>query len=361
LSIANSGSGAAFRAEHQLSLGTAVAATANADSGIAVDAVALSTNSTAIRATANHSGALALRGNNPQGVAIAAAGQAGVVATGIQFGLVAQAAGSTSVGAFVTNTATSGLVRGVHAQVSSSEGVAVYGHAISSTGDGTGVLGTASSPNGFGVRARIDATSSGSGAALRARSEHSDLPAARLINAALGRAADIYGDVSITGNISKSGGSFKIDHPLDPENKYLYHSFVESDEMKNIYDGNVVTDAKGRAIVEMPSWFDALNRDFRYQLTVHGKFAQAIVEQEIVGNSFVIRTSLPQVKVSWQVTGVREDHWAEKHRIPVEQEKPTAEKGRYLHPEVFGQPKSLQVGFESTLMDEVLPPIAETP
>ncbi len=39
------------------------------------------------------------------------------------------------------------------------------------------------------------------------------------------------GNLSIAGNLSKRGGAFKIDHPLDPENKYLSHSFVESPDM----------------------------------------------------------------------------------------------------------------------------------
>jgi hypothetical protein len=45
------------------------------------------------------------------------------------------------------------------------------------------------------------------------------------------------------------------------------------------------------------------------------------------------------MKVSWQVTGIRQDAWANAHRIPVEEEKPVAERGRYLHPELYGQPK----------------------
>ncbi|HMB90044.1 MAG TPA: hypothetical protein VKP65_04300, partial [Rhodothermales bacterium] len=49
------------------------------------------------------------------------------------------------------------------------------------------------------------------------------------------------GDVWVTGTLSKGGGSFKIDHPLDPANKYLAHSFVESPDMMNVYNGNVTT------------------------------------------------------------------------------------------------------------------------
>ena len=76
--------------------------------------------------------------------------------------------------------------------------------------------------------------------------------------------------MKITGNLEKAGGSFKIDHPLDPANKYLCHSFVESPDMKNVYDGIVVLDRKGKAEIELPDWFGALNKDFRYQLTAIG-------------------------------------------------------------------------------------------
>ncbi len=139
------------------------------------------------------------------------------------------------------------------------------------------------------------------------------------------------------GALSKSSGSFKIDHPLDPANKYLYHSFVESPDMMNIYNGNVVTDGGGTAIVTMPAWFEALNTDFRYQLTVIGQFAQAIVASEIANGSFTIRTSKLGVKVSWQVTGIRQDAWANAHRIQVEVDKAPKDQGHYyIHPELFG-------------------------
>jgi trimeric autotransporter adhesin len=104
----------------------------------------------------------------------------------------------------------------------------------------------------------------------------------------------------------------------------------------NIYNGNVVTDANGFAIVEMPKWFEALNGDFRYQLTTVGQFAQAMIASEIKDAKFTIQTDKPNVKVSWMVTGVRHDAWANAHRIPTEEEKPADEQGRYMHPELFG-------------------------
>ncbi|MFQ5570477.1 MAG: hypothetical protein ACE5G0_12420, partial [Rhodothermales bacterium] len=146
------------------------------------------------------------------------------------------------------------------------------------------------------------------------------------------------GDVHVTGTLSKGGGAFKIDHPLDPENKYLAHSFVESPDMMNVYNGNVTTDADGLATVELPPYFEVLNRDYRYQLTVIGQFAQAIVAGEVNNHRFVIQTDKPGVKVSWQVTGIRQDAWAQEHRIVVEEDKPARERGYYLHPWLFGQP-----------------------
>jgi hypothetical protein len=152
-------------------------------------------------------------------------------------------------------------------------------------------------------------------------------------------------NASFAGTLSKGAGAFKIDHPLDPENKYLYHSFVESPDMKNIYDGVVTTDGDGYATVELPEWFEPLNRDFRYQLTVldeadEAGFVQAKVVRKVKDRRFAIRTSRPRTEVSWQVTGIRHDAFAEKNRIPVEQDKPADERGTYLHPAAFGLPSS---------------------
>jgi len=140
------------------------------------------------------------------------------------------------------------------------------------------------------------------------------------------------GDVHVTGTLTAGSKSFKIDHPLDPENKYLIHTSVESPDMMTVYNGNATTDANGRAWVELPAYFEALNRDYRYQLTVIGAFSQAIVAQKIKDNRFLIRTDKPKVEVSWQVTGIRQDPYANAHRSPVEQDKPKAQRGLYLHP-----------------------------
>jgi hypothetical protein len=87
----------------------------------------------------------------------------------------------------------------------------------------------------------------------------------------------INGALRVSGALSKGGGGFQIDHPLDPANKYLSHSFVESPEMVNLYNGTVVTDAQGQAMVALPGYFEAVNRDYCYQLTPIGEMTQAVV------------------------------------------------------------------------------------
>ncbi len=151
---------------------------------------------------------------------------------------------------------------------------------------------------------------------------------------------NMFGDLNVTGTVSKGGGSFRIDHPLDPANKYLSHSFVESPDMMNVYNGNVRLDSSGEAWVELPEWFEALNRDFRYQLTALGAPAPGLyIAQEVSGNRFKIAGGRAGGRVSWQVTGIRKDVYANAYRIKVEEEKPLAQRGSYLHPELFGPPK----------------------
>jgi hypothetical protein len=252
-------------------------------------------------------------------------------------------AGGTGVGGY--STGVNGF--GVYGQGGSPSGVNMSGATIGVWGDtgslnGYGVFGSAAGNQGLDGVHGISFNGVGSGVAGINFAGGDGIFGGQVPG---GFAGFFSGNVSVTGSLSKGGGSFKIDHPLDPANKYLYHSFVESPDMMNIYNDNVTTDAQGNAIVVLPEWFEVLNRDFRYQLTVIGQFAQAIVSSEIANGQFSIKTDKPNVKVSWQVTGIRHDVWANAHRIPVEEMKPEQERGFYLHPELFGAPpeKSIAV------------------
>ena len=208
---------------------------------------------------------------------------------------------------------------------------------VNNTGGGRGLTIVATSDTALWAN-------STSGAGVDARSSSGTALAA---TSTTGYAGVFNGKVQVNGNFNVSGGTknFVIDHPLDPENRVLVHAAVESSEVLNIYSGNVTTDAEGRAVVRLPDWFEAENADFRYQLTVIGRFAQAIVEKEIDNNRLAIRTNLAMVKVSWQVTARRNDAWMKAHPFVAEQDKPAAERGFYLAPEAFGQPEEKSVGW----------------
>jgi len=148
---------------------------------------------------------------------------------------------------------------------------------------------------------------------------------------------DSAGNLNVSGAISAGTKDFKIDHPLDPANKYLYHASVESSEMMNIYTGMTVLDLSGSSSVNLPDWFEAVNGDFRYQLTAIGAPAPNLhIAREISNNQFMIAGGQPGMKVSWQVTGVRHDAYAKAHPLEVSVEKPEAERGYYIHPELYG-------------------------
>ena len=295
---------------------------ANAGSSTASNGV-IAYGATGVAGYTTVAGSIALYGN--AGNSTGSNGVVGYGATGV-------AGNSTITGSYGTygngSTGVWGNSTGTGANVGvlgtgGTGGTGVYG-----VGDTWGVLGQSNSASGSGGGFGNSST----GDALFT------------YNQSGGWAAFFDGDVDVDGNLSKAGGSFKIDHPLDPANKYLYHSFVESPDMMNIYNGNATTDEQGSAVVQLPEWFETLNRDFRYQLTVIGQFSQAIVASKVANHQFAIKTDKPNVEVSWQVTGIRQDAWANAHRIPLEVPKADRDRGLYLHPELFGAPAEKNIG-----------------
>lgn len=244
-----------------------------------------------------------------------------------QYGIIAAAGGSSAAAGVL------GLGPGVG-------GAGVVGHGLD--GD-DGVLGRSDAHGngvaGLGLNGVLGSTTTsfgagGAGVVGEATGDGSTAVAAYASSSALG--LDVLGDAAVQGSLSKSGGSFRIDHPLDPDRKYLSHSFVESPDMKNVYDGIVVLDAAGRGSVELPDWFEPLNRDLRYQLTPLGAPAPDLhVSAEVAAGRFSVAGGGAGQRVCWQVTGVRQDAWAQAHRIPVEHDKAPEDVGRHLHPELL--------------------------
>lgn len=240
--------------------------------------------------------------------------------------ILGTATGSSSIGVKGT-----GLSAGVRGESSTTNGAGVYGFSGAGGnggGSGTpaGVRGDASAP---GVAGGAFFNNQGTGVYAQSTS---------------GTAGFFSGNVTITGALQVNGlKNFKIDHPLDPANKYLIHAAIESNEMKNIYDGVAVIGADGMATVTLPNYFGALNVEYRYQLTCIGGHAPVFVAEEISKNQFKIGGGKPGMKVSWQVTGIRNDAAAASNPMKVELDKVGYEIGKYINPEAFGQPISKSI------------------
>jgi hypothetical protein len=280
-----------------------------------------------------------VHGTSPTGFGVVGESTSGVgvhgsVSSGTSIGVLGSSATSTGIGVSGLNTASGTAVSG-----QSSSGNAIVG---TSTAGGIGVEGTSA---GFrGVVGNSDTHGgvvgfSTSGDGTTGVGCNSACGGAGIFG--VGQRAGLFqGNVGVSGTLAVSGfKQFHIDHPLDPANKFLNHAAIESNEVLNVYSGNITTGADGTATVELPSYFSALNGDFRYQLTVVGQFSQAIILKEIENNAFVIKTDKPATKVSWQVTARRQDAWATAHPMQVEEDKSEEERGYYLHPELFGQPE----------------------
>ncbi|MFD9499932.1 hypothetical protein [Streptomyces sp. NPDC060035] len=292
---------------------------------------------TTLRSNAGGSGTLEVTGAGNFGTAIFATGAfTGIVARGQNEGVWAEG-GQQGTGLRGTSADGTGVagVSNTHQGVvgQSFTGNGVRGLVLKDNTAVAGVLGEGWGRNGNGVIGQADNGPLAYGIWGKSTS---------------GYAGTFSGKVQVIGTLTKAAGGFLIDHPLDPENRYLLHSFVESPERLNVYSGTVVTDADGAAIIELPEYFEALNEDFRYQLTAIGAFAQAIVTEEVRDNRFAIATDRPEVKVSWQVSGVRRDAFARANPLVADEEKPEEERGTYLHPDAWGKPAEAGRDFART-------------
>ncbi len=243
---------------------------------------------------------------------------------------------TSSAGVYGTSSS-----RGVHGDSTGPGGVGVLG-----TGAGFGVKGLATASGSVGVYGETtdDAGVGVSGANTSSNSSghlggtHGVFGHATGSNKAgyFDGDALVTGDLHVGGTLTAGAKAFRIDHPLAPKDRILNHISVESSEMLTVYSGNLVLGAAGSARVDLPSWFEALNADFRYQLTPIGAPAAGLyVAREIADNSFVVAGGAPGLKVSWQVTAVRDDPYARTDPVQIEEEKSDAERGRYLHPQAY--------------------------
>ncbi len=292
--------------------------------------------------------AFTANGNGMRGVAnsgAAAYGVWGSASSGV--GVM----GHGTVGVAGTSFSGNGTgLRGVANSGATAAGVAgasISGYGVSGTGK-VGVEGTTADGANFGRLGQLNTgvqgvSTANNGTGIMGRADSGTLAFGVWGRSSTGWAGYFSGDVQVTGTLGSSAAAFTVDHPQDPSGRLLSQAYVASDEMLSTYSGNVTTDAAGAAVVRLPGYVGALNGDFRYQLTVVGGFAQAIVAQKVRDGRFTIRTSEPGVEVSWQVSGVRRDAFARDHPFRAERAKKGALAGRFLRPDLHGRPDTQDV------------------
>lgn len=231
--------------------------------------------------------------------------------------------GTSTRAIFALHSLSTGESYGGWFESSSTQGTGLFGRAIASTGDTRGVMGVSISSNGAGVAGFATASSG-------------------ICYGTFGQSFSPSGyGVYSSGRLAATGTkSFQIDHPLRPETHYLNHFCAEGPEPYNLYRGTVVLDTRGEAWVQLPDYFEAINRDPSYHLTPIGApMPNLHVAMEIQGNRFKMAGGVPGKKVSWEVKAIRNDRWVQRYGYQTEQEKEDAIKGKYIHPELYGQPE----------------------
>ncbi len=88
-----------------------------------------------------------------------------------------------------------------------------------------------------------------------------------------------------------------------------------------------------------------------YQLTCIGGYAPVFVAKEVQDNTFTIGGGTAGLKVSWQITAVRDDPYLHANRLAAEVNKTPAERDKYLYPQGYGKSAD-----QSILNDQAAPP-----
>ena len=324
-------------------------ASAGSDQGAAVGFNALATNSgTAVGYQANGSFQGAAVGSLAKASARGAA--VGVSANGENYGaVIGFSANGNGSGAAVGDNATA---NNVGAAVGCSASAFDWGAALGykASGDLTGVaVGRESSGRGECIAVGAYANS---GAAIHgmALGMNATVPGGVNNGTAIGYMVTntVSDSTRVRGDLYLDGGTqvwtndgfgsanwgvkaFTIDHPLDPQNKVLRHYTLEGPQVWNVYKGTAQLDALGMATIQLPDYFEALNRNPQYDLTPIGSpMPNLFVKQTVKDNQFVIGGGVANGQVCWTVSGERNDPAAieDLKQRPVEQLKSELKPGQ---------------------------------
>ncbi len=303
-----------------------VSITTNTPSGIALRADNTNTGVGLISNVTNASNtfsAIQANTNSSSVIASALVGSSSGAAWGVAGQVQATASGQAGVyGSNLRTTGGHGVMgigfNGIVGQTGQSQGYAVYGENfdnIAPLGNGVGVAGKGY----WGVLGE---------------------------DRYLGTQPGAYG-VYANGGLGATGTkTFNIDHPKDPENKFLRHFSIESNEVLNVYRGTVVFDSNGEAIVSLPDYFNDINKNISYQLTPVGAYMPLFIKEKVnSGNLFVIGGGVVGKEVSWAVYAERNDLYMQKNpdQRKAELQKRDSEKGKYLIPALYnaGEEKAI--------------------
>lgn len=277
-------------------------------------------------------------------------GRVGVGTSTPQHRFDVSTSGNTAVSG---RTAGSGEIYGVRGETNSANGAGVIGINTSAGGQAAGVVGETRGEDGAGVFGRATESGGQDAGVLGQSLSREGTGVAGYGRATNQRAIGVFGSTRslglgfggfFEGSISASGQKlFRIDHPLDPGNKYLNHFSAEGPEPYLLYRGTATLDARGEATVELPHYFASVNRDAHYQLTCIGGFAPVYVAGEVSENRFTIAGGREGLRVCWTVTGVRNDAFTVAYGRRDEEMKPVEHRGRYIHPELHGAAESARL------------------
>jgi hypothetical protein len=267
--------------------------------------------------------------------------------TGVNFGVYGQTNSRTGIAVYGINSAV--YVPGTNAraavfEVTSQQGTAVRGSALSTEGSSYGVIGEVYS-SGWGVGVKGDASETGYGYGIWGVGGED--------GGEYGEYAGYFlGDVYVTDHFEVGGTkSFTIDHPHDPNNKYLSHFCIEGPEPYNLYRGTATLDESGLAWVSLPDYFEAINIDFSYQLTAVGApMPDLHIGAPISDGKFLVSGGAPGKQVCWEVTARRNDPYVRDKGYQAERPKPEYERGTYIYPQGYGQPKELHRDYQRLQM-----------
>jgi hypothetical protein len=365
-------------------LGTSIAGTGVQGNSTNAKGVVGNGSTVGVEGTATGSSAIGVRGTGPgNGYGVRGdGGYNGVYASGGSYGVIGSSGPGYGVYGSGGNTGVYATGSTYGAQAYGGYGIYAAGSSIGVYGDGpTGVFGTSSLGNGVygnssepnsagvygyggqygvhGVNGRTggirgdsgyvgvwgEGTSWGFFSIATGTTGQNYGIMSETLSKTSGFAGYFKGNVYVEGTLGKAAGGFRIDHPLDPDRRWLTHSFVESPDMMNVYNGMVVLDASGRAKVQLPDYFEALNRDFRYQLTPIGAAAPSLhVARKVERGEFLIAGGSPGQEISWQVTGIRQDDYANEHRLEVDTLKSKADQGTRMFVAKGSGAKKMEVG-----------------